>query len=92
MRYWLNLDANGRVLSAAGYRDEDNAPESAVIVDTLPNGDVYDYIFTGGSYVYDPVVREPVVQQPTETEKLKTRVSANEAATAAIMDMLMGGM
>ena len=52
MRYALNLAEDGRILSAT-Y--EQYAPEDAVIVDELPEGNVSDYRYVNGEFVYDPL-------------------------------------
>lgn len=50
--YSLNLDKDGRILSACicleGF-------EYTNIVDVLPDGDISDYKYIGGEYVYDPL-------------------------------------
>ena len=57
--YALNLDENGRILSATF---DQYAPSSQPRVDTLPEGDVGDYLYVNGEYVYDPF---PVPPEPT---------------------------
>lgn len=59
MRYALNLADNGRILSVT-Y--EQYAAPGQPIVDTLPDGNVGDWKFVGGQYVYDPL---PVPPEPT---------------------------
>lgn len=56
--YALNLAKDGRVLSATYPQ---YAPEDAVIVDALPEGDISDYLYVDGQYVYDPI---PEPEQP----------------------------
>lgn len=51
-KYALNLDEDGRILSAT-Y--ESYAVPGMPIVDTLPDGDITDYKYINGSYVYDPL-------------------------------------
>lgn len=61
--YSLNLDKDGRILSACicleGF-------EYTNIVDALPEGDISNYKYIGGEYVYDPLP-EPT---PTEAETI----------------------
>lgn len=71
--YSLNLAADNRILSACvclpGQTYEN-------IVDTLPDGDVSDYKYVNGGYVYDPLPEpEPAEQEPT----LEDRMEAAEA-------------
>ena len=67
MKYALNLAEDGRILSAT-Y--EKYAPENAVLVDTLPDGDISDYLYQDGSYVYDPLLvpEEPAEPKTPESE------------------------
>lgn len=58
MKYALNLADDGRILSAT-YPEY--APEDAAKVDTLPDGDISDYLYVDGQYVYDPL---PKPEQP----------------------------
>lgn len=66
--YALNLDTDGRILSACvcleGF-EYDNK------VETLPDGDVTDYKYIDGVYVYDPLPEpEPTPTEPTADEVL----------------------
>ena len=61
--YSLNLDKDGRILSACicleGF-------EYTNIVETLPEGDISDYKYIGGEYVYDSLPEpEPQPEEPT---------------------------
>ena len=64
--YVLNLDTDGRILSACvcleGF-EYDN------IVETLPDGNITDYKYVDGGYVYDPLP-EPEPTEPTADEVL----------------------
>lgn len=60
MLYALNLGEDGRVLSATYPK---YAPEDAVTVEALPEGDISDYRYADGEFVYDPLP-EPEVPEP----------------------------
>ena len=61
-RYGLVLDEDNRIIEAPFQR---YAPEYAIIVDKLPDGDFHDYLYVNGEYVYDPLPRpEPVDPEP----------------------------
>ena len=67
-KYALNLDADGRILSAT-Y--ETYAAPSMPLVEALPDGDITDYKYIDGSYVYDPLPKpDPELQEPTADELL----------------------
>ena len=61
--YSLNLDKDGRILSACvcleGFEYEN-------VVNTLPDGNISDYKYISGEYVYDPLPEpEPQPEEPT---------------------------
>lgn len=60
----LNLDeSDGRVLSAT--EDQYGAPGQPR-VETLPDGDLYDYRYANGEFIYDPLP-QPEPPEPVET-------------------------
>lgn len=63
MKYVLNLGKDGRILSAT-Y--EEYAMYDAVIVEELPEGNIADYIYADGQYVFDPLPK-PAEPVPVET-------------------------
>ena len=64
----LNLDADNRVLSACVCLD---GFEYTNIVDALPEGDISDYKYIGGEFVYDPLPEpEPQPTEPTADDVL----------------------
>ena len=66
--YSLNLDKDGRILSACIYLE---GFEYTNIVETLPEGDISDYKYIGGEYVYDPLPKpEPQPEEPTTNDIL----------------------
>ena len=52
MNYALNLAEDGRILSATYPQ---YAPTDAVLVETLPEGDISEYIYKDGEYIHSPV-------------------------------------
>lgn len=60
--YALNLNSDNRILSACVVLP--STPESMPRVDTLPEGDVNDWLFVNNEYVYDPL---PAPIQETRT-------------------------
>ena len=66
--YSLNLDADNRILSACVCLD---GFEYENIVDALPEGDISDYKYIGGEFVYDPLPEpEPQPEEPTAEDVL----------------------
>ena len=66
--YSLNLDADNRILSACVCLE---GFEYKNIVDTLPDGNVSDYKYVDGEYVYDSLSEpEPQPEEPTTDDVL----------------------
>ena len=65
MKYALNLSDDGRILSATF---EKYNPEG-ILVETLPDGNIVDYLYVNGEYVYSPLPEpEEPEHEPTEAE------------------------
>ena len=52
--YALNLSADGRILSATYPQ----YASDAVMVKTLPTGDISDYRYVDGAFVYEPLCED----------------------------------
>lgn len=66
--YALNLDTDNRILSATF---EDYATDDMPKVETLPEGNITDYKYVDGRYVYEPLPEpEPTPTEPTADEVL----------------------
>lgn len=75
-KYALNLDADGRILSAT-Y--ESYAVPGMPIVDTLPDNDITDYKYINSEYVYDPLPNpEPQPTEPTVEEDTLSMIVDHE--------------
>lgn len=61
-KFALSISEDGRILSAT-YEEYKN--ENSVIVESLPDGDITNYRYVNGEYIYDPM-SEPEPQQPPE--------------------------
>ena len=80
--YALNLAPDGRILSATYPQ---YAPADAVVVGSLPDGDVSDYRYVGGEYILDPL---PKPERPEDEATLEGRVGELEEA----LNMLLSGV
>ena len=66
--YSLNLSDDNRILSACVCLDYF---ESTNVVDILPEGDISNYKYIDGEYVYDPLPEpEPQPVEPTADDVL----------------------
>ena len=77
--YALNLSEDGRILSACIILPNGNYDDMP-IVDTLPEGDITDYLYVEGAYVYDPL---PEPEEPEATPTNEERITALENQLAA---------
>ena len=77
--YALNLADDKRILSAT-Y--EEYATEGMPIVETLPEGNIADYLYVDGEYEYMPLPVQPVAEaSPTADEQLRADVDYIAAMT-----------
>ena len=82
MRYALNLDKDGRILSATF---EEYAAADAVIVDELPEGDISDYLYINGKYVHEPLLKPDPAEIPSQLDRIEAQITY----TAMITDTLL---
>lgn len=68
-KYALNLDADGRILSAT-Y--ESYAVAGMPIVNTLPDNDITDYKYINSEFIYDPLPKPIQPQEPTIDDIINT--------------------
>lgn len=81
-KYALNLDADGRILSAT-Y--ESYAVPDMPIVDTLPDNDITDYKYINNEYVYDPQP-EPQPKPDPKPEPQGAEYATYDELAAAIKE------
>lgn len=90
MMYALNLAEDGRILSATYPQ---YAPVGAVIMDVLPDGDIYEYRYVNGEYVHDPLPKPEEPEQPEHTPTAEERIAQLEAENKTLtaqVDALSG--
>ena len=61
------------------------------IVDTLPEGNLPDYLYVNGEYVYDPLPKQEE-PEPAPSPSLETRVATVEADVAALTTAIEKGL
>ena len=83
--YVLNLDPTTSRILSAGIMP--HPPEDAVLVDTLPDGNIVDYLYINGEYVYDPLpVIEPEVQ-PSQLDIIEAQVTYTAMMTDTLLEV-----
>ena len=78
----LNLAADGRVLSAGEYAV---IPEGAMVVDSIPEGNLADYLYIDGQFVHDPL---PATEDPDDLPSDSERIAELEEA----LELLLSGV
>ena len=74
MKYALNLAEDGRILSATF---EQYAPKDSILVDTLPEGNINEYIYENGEFVHSPLpAPEPSVEE--QIAELKAQLASTD--------------
>lgn len=84
MNYALNLDEDGRVLSVTF---EKYAPAGAVIVESLPDGNVSDYRYWDGKFIHDPLPVIKVDEQPTQLDRIEAQVTYTAMMTDTLLEV-----
>ena len=82
--YALNLAEDGRVLSVT-YSEY--APGAAPRVTELPEGDLYEYIFKDGDFVYDPLPVEAPVEAPSQLDIIEAQVAYTAMITGTLLEV-----
>lgn len=82
MKYALCLADDGRILSVTFAK---YAPAEATVADTLPEGDVSEYLYIAGEFVYAPKPDTQTKEEPTQLD----RIEAQLAYTAMMTDTLL---
>lgn len=70
MKYALNLASDNRILSACVVLPNGNY-DGMPIVESFPDGDITDYRYIDGEYIYDPLPKpEPPTPESTVWDEL----------------------
>jgi hypothetical protein len=75
MKYALNLNEEGRILSATF---EKYAAENMTVVDSLPEGNISDYIYRNGEYIHNPLPKPERIERVTTDDVLNTLLGVSE--------------
>lgn len=81
----LNLNNDNRILSACVVLP--CTPDIMPRVDSLPGGNINDYLFVNGEYVFDPVpTPEPPEPEPTDFDRLEAQVTYTAMMTDTLLE------
>lgn len=82
--YALNLNEEKRVLSVCRVLPN-GSYDGMPIVDSFPDGNIADYLYIDGEYVYSPLQVEPIVEEPTQLDRIEAQITY----TAMMTDTLI---
>ena len=84
MKYALNLNEENRILSVTF---DEYAPTDQPRVDELPEGDVSNYLYVDGEFIYDPLpVVEPEVV-PSQLDLIEAQVTYTAMMTDTLLEV-----
>ena len=84
MKYALKLAEDGRILSATFVK---HASADAVLVESLPDGNIADYLYQDGEYVYDPLPISAVAEEPTQLDRIEAQVTYTAMMTDTLLEV-----
>ena len=85
MKFALNVAEDGRVLSVT-YPEY--APDDALLVDEIPDGDVSDYIYKDGDFVHDPLPKPSLHKElPTQLDRIEAQVTYTAMMTDTMLEV-----
>ena len=79
MKYALNLAEDSRILSATFLK---YAGPGAV-----PEGNLSDYRFVDGVYIYDPIPVPEMPEQPTQLDQIEAQVTYTAMMTDTLLEV-----
>ena len=80
----LNLAEDNHILSAGTYLI---IPEGAIVVPELPEGDIIDYRYENGEFIYDPIPRQKQIQPNiTNLDLLEAQVVYTAMMTKTLLE------
>ena len=88
--YALNLGIDGRVLSATF---PEYAPAGTPLAEALPEGNISDYLYRDGAFLYEPLPRPgPAAPGPTVESRVAKLEKDSAELTEAVNILLTGAM
>ena len=83
--YALNLDKDNRIHSAWKVLPNGNY-EGMPIVDTLPEGNLPDYQYINGEYIYNPLPKEEVKEVPSQLDVIEAQITYTAMMTGTLLE------
>ena len=82
----LNLNNENRILSACKVLPCGNY-EGMPIVEELPEGNICDYEYINNEFIYNPLPKEEVIEQPTQLDIIEAQVTYTALMTDTLLEV-----
>lgn len=82
VKYSLALAEDNRILHATFEQFNPNG----VIVEELPEGDITDYLYKDGEYIYSPLPKVEPTIEPTQLDIIEAQVMYTALMTDTLID------
>ena len=86
MKYVLNLSEDNRILSAWKVLPNGNY-DGMSLVDTLPDGNIADYLYINNEYIYDPIPEVVVEEKPSQLDIIEAQVTYTAMMTDTLLEV-----
>ena len=82
----LNLSQDNRILSACKVLPKGNY-DNMHIVDTLPEGNLPDYQYIDGEFIYNPLPKEEVdiIEKPSQLDVIEAQIAYTAMMTGTLL-------
>lgn len=85
--YALNIDKEtNRILSVCAVL-ENGDYDGMPIVNSFPQGNIADYLYIDGEYIHSPLPVEPVVEEPTQLDRIEAQVTYTAMMTDTMLEV-----
>lgn len=84
MKYALNIDEDGRILSVT-Y--EEFASDGMPIVEELLDADMADYRYVNNEYVYDPIDKPELKDTPTQLDRIEAQLAYTAMMAGTLIEV-----
>ncbi len=83
MKYALNLAEDGRILSVTF---EQYASAENVIVDSIPEGNIANFLYKDGEFIYDESPSNSSEDQPSVLDRIEAQVVYTAMVTNTLLE------
>ena len=84
MKSALNLAEDNRILSAWKVLPNGNY-DGMPIVDILPEGNLLDYQYIDGEFIYNPLPKEEVKEVPSQLDIIEAQITYTAMMTGTLL-------